>query len=191
MGNTSRLKKTCKWEVCDTDLCCLSILLIPRRAPALMISIMVLLDVQLYPHWSCVCLEFTCNLSTLNLSHVLLLCTLYTDHWHFDQLQLQRHVEWWICESSELNPWFFPLLERPFLASQTTMTSFSRAVHELMCYKRKQWSGSCLAPGMRQFCHDLLCYLPKPSFYAMVSFLLITRSYCLKLPLWRETLLPQ
>lgn len=131
MGNTSRLKKTCKWEVCDTDLCCLSFLLIPRRAPWLTMLIMFLLDVQSYPHWSCVCLEFISSLSIFNFFNALLLCLLYTDHWHFDQLQLQRHVEWWICESSELNPCFSPRLERPFLASQTTMTSFSRAVHGL------------------------------------------------------------
>lgn len=159
-----------------------------------MIPLMFLLDVQSYPHWSCVCLEFTSSLSTFNLFHALLPCLLYTDHWHFDQLQLQRHMEWWICVSPELNPWFFPRLERPFLASQTSMISFSRAVHGLyqeQCYKSKQCRGSCLAPGMRQFCHDLLCYLPKPIFCATFSFLLISRSYCLKLPLWRETLLPQ
>lgn len=65
------------------------------------------------------------------------------------------------------------------------------AIPRAVCYKREQWSGSWLAPRTRQFCHDLLCYLPKTNFCAMFSFLLITRSYCLKLPLWRETLLPQ
>lgn len=54
------------------------------------------------------------------------------------------------------------------------------AIPRAVRYKREQWSGSWLAPRTRQFCHDLLCYLPKPSFCAMFSFLLITRSYCLK-----------
>lgn len=152
-----------------------------------MISTMFLLNVQSYPHWSPVCLEFTCSLPILNLFHALLLC-------------LHRSLTFWsvTITNGMMDLWKFRA--ESLVLPQVGKTIFSKSNHHdflqqsctwagprAECYKRKQWNGACLAAGTRQFCHDPLCYLPKTSFCSMFSFLFITRSYCLNLPLWRDS----